>query len=520
MPHITKIHLINFKKFQNVCIPFKKKQNILIGDNEAGKSSVLKAIELVLKGNPSKILDLGLENLFNSDTINDYMAGDRNMENLPEMIVDLYFDDSTQDMYFHGEQNQAKDLAYGISFRCKQNDEFSEQISQVLKQPGAGFPFEFYKCEFQTFAGYPYNRYKKLAKITCIDNSQIGNPYTINEFVRSVYENNVDDVKRIELKQAYHSQKETFKNDKLQELTLENAEFSLALKDSVKNNLETDITVCKNNIPIESHGTGIQCFLKTELALSKLNEKNDVILLEEPENHLSYTNMLKLISKIQKSVQQTFISSHSDLISTRLNLKNCILLNSQSSAPVLLSDLSEDTANFFMKAPDNNMLQFVMSKKAILVEGDAEYILMDRIFKLVTQTDLESSNISVIAVDGKCFKRYLEIAKILNIKTAVITDNDGDYEKNITKNYEAFVLPDGHVKIFADENNNRNTFEVCVYQDNARVCDSLFKTPQRTLEIQDYMIKNKAEAAFALSQSDLPFIVPQYIKAAIEWINQ
>ena len=41
-------------------------------------------------------------------------------------------------------------------------------------------------------------------------------------------------------------------------------------------------------------------------------------------------------------------------------------------------------------------------------------------------------NIGVIAVDGKCFKRYLEISKILGNKVAVITDNDKNYIDNIT----------------------------------------------------------------------------------------
>ena len=59
-----------------------------------------------------------------------------------------------------------------------------------------------------------------------------------------------------------------------------------------------------------------------------------------------------------------------------------------------------------MKAPDNNMLQFVLSNKIILVEGDAEFILMEVLYKRTLTKELSASNIGVIAVDGKCFKRY------------------------------------------------------------------------------------------------------------------
>ncbi|MCS5517283.1 hypothetical protein NWF32_27490 [Pseudomonas qingdaonensis] len=34
-----------------------------------------------------------------------------------------------------------------------------------------------------------------------------------------------------------------------------------------------------------------------------------------------------------------------------------------------------------MKAPDNNVLELALCKKAILVEGDAEFILMDTLYR-------------------------------------------------------------------------------------------------------------------------------------------
>ena len=39
----------------------------------------------------------------------------------------------------------------------------------------------------------------------------------------------------------------------------------------------------------------------------------------------------------------------------------------------------------FIKAPDNNILEFILSKKVILVEGDAEYILAEALFKNSTE---------------------------------------------------------------------------------------------------------------------------------------
>lgn len=94
-----------------------------------------------------------------------------------------------------------------------------------------------------------------------------------------------------------------------------------------------------------------------------------------------------------------------------------------------LNELEKETANFFKKAPDNNVLNFILSRKAILVEGDAEYILLNEFYNYLIGDEPYNDDISIISCGGKTFKRYLKIAKLLNKKVVVITDNDHDYEK-------------------------------------------------------------------------------------------
>ena len=101
---------------------------------------------------------------------------------------------------------------------------------------------------------------------------------------------------------------------------------------------------------------------KTELSINRAVNSIDAVLIEEPENHLSYTKMLELIELIRGSQnRQLFISTHCDLIATRLNLKKCLLLIVHLPMLISLEVLPDDTADFFIKAPDNNMLQFVLS---------------------------------------------------------------------------------------------------------------------------------------------------------------
>ena len=65
------------------------------------------------------------------------------------------------------------------------------------------------------------------------------------------------------------------------------------------------------------------------------------------------------------------------------------------------------------------------------------------------------------------------------------------------------------------------TFEICLYQDNKVLCEELFSPSRKTLTVQDYMLKNKAEAAFCLLDKKANVITPaQYVKDAIQWISE
>jgi putative ATP-dependent endonuclease of OLD family len=64
MPTIRKLMLQNFKQFRQLGLDFDQRHNVLIGDNETGKSSVLLALDLALSGSRNRVENLGFEALF------------------------------------------------------------------------------------------------------------------------------------------------------------------------------------------------------------------------------------------------------------------------------------------------------------------------------------------------------------------------------------------------------------------------------------------------------------------------
>ncbi len=518
---IKRIKLQCFRRFTSLDVNLDSSLNMFVGDNESGKSTLLLALDLALAGSRSKVESISLESLFNSSAIEEFMSSERRIPELPVLFVELYFNEQNNPD-LNGKNNSCRTICDGVQLSCHPMDLLSNEIESILKEKDACFPFEYYEIQFHTFSGKPYAGYNRPVRHISIDSSTINNEYATREYVKDLYFTNVEGTEKNKHQNEYRRHKERFRTDVLSELNARMEKYGFTIRTTGKSNLEADLTIADKGIPIENKGKGQQCFIKTEFALNKPKRQDSlqVILLEEPENHLSHVNMRRLIGQIRESTgRQLFVATHSSLITSRLDLRKCIILNNATNDPASLDSVPDDTAEFFMKAPDNNVLEFILSKRVILVEGNAEYILTECFFSKVTGEAPEHYDTHIIAVGGTSFKRYLDLAMVLNIKTAVIRDNDGNYQANCVERYEQYNSD--HIAVFADQDDERHTFEIWLYADNKDICEDAFGSDRRSLSVKEYMLANKAEAAFALLRDKADNLnVPQYIRNAIEWIKQ
>ena len=521
MATIKRLVLRNFKRFKDLDLEFDPELNILVGGNEAGKTSVLQALDIVLSASRSKVEALGLETLFNAECITEFMASERKIECLPELLVELFLDGIDGQHELDGQNNSKRTYSLGIKMECKPIDEYTKHIRDILTEAQGSFPFEYYAVHFKTFTDDNIFPYKKPLKHLLIDSSQINNEYATREYTRSMYASRATVVQRNLHSFEYRKAKKKFKDDVFKEMNEVLETYKFDVRTSPKASVETDIIITEGAIPIDGKGKGRQCFIKTEFALRNREHALDILLLEEPENHLSHVHMRKLIERIRASEKkQLFIATHSSFIATRLNLKKVLILSEEGpSQTASLKHLSQETADFFMKAPDNNLLELALCKKAILVEGDAEFILLDILYKNSAKgASIDADCVHVISVDGTSFKRYFELAKLLGVKIAAIRDNDRDYQTKCVDNYTGFTS--AFIRVFADANNARHTFEVCMYEDNKNICDGQFLACRKTLTVQDYMLENKTDVAFQLlEKKGAELVAPKYIQEAIAWIR-
>lgn len=514
---IRKVVLSNFKRFTSLTVELSSDINIFAGDNEAGKSTVMSAIDLTLSASRSRIENLGIEALLCKDAIQAFFKSPKKLADLPEMFVELYFTDGT-DPDLKGKVNLRHENAFGLRMSCEPSADYSAEIIEVLAEEADNFPFEFYSIKFTTFGGHQVNPYSKPIRHLLIDGAQIDAEYAQREYTRALYRMHTSPSERGGHENKYRQIKDGFADG---HLAYVNAKFDLKfqVRSSIKSNLESDLQLAEDGVPLEARGRGRQALIKTEFALNKATKPADaigVLLLEEPENHLSHMNMRRLLDSLAKpGDKQLFVSTHSSLVCSRLDLRKVVMMPAGRS----LRDVDPDTADFFCKAPDNYVLEFAMSRRVILVEGDAEFILIAAMYEKATASTMEKDGVHAIAVGGTSFKRYLNLAKILGVRTAVVRDNDGNYGKHCVDNY-AEMIGEG-AQVFADKDDNRSTFEICFYEDNKALCDKLFAAGRRTLTPLEWMLSNKAEAALSLLKNHKEELkVPAYLYDAIAWARK
>ncbi len=517
---ITKIKLINYKRFKNYTIEPKSHINILIGDNESGKSSVLDAIDIVASGNVRRVEALGLDRLINISSVQDFNNGERSYDNLPKMIIELYLK-GNYDHTVNGKNNTDGITCDGIRLICEPNPDFQNEIAESLQDQKDYFPYDYYSIRFSTFADEGYTGYKKKLKSILIDSTNMNSDYATNDFIKRTYfQYTEDDVKERAIhKGKYRQMRDSFRSTSLHNLNARipsGKNYAFGLKASSAMGLEENLMIYEDEISIDSKGTGKQVFIKTDFALERSGTNMDVVLIEEPENHLSHVNLRKLVQRVSNAQNgQLFITTHNSLISTRLELRNLLIMGKETKgSPVSLQNLGESTAKYFMKAPVASVVEFVTSDKVVLVEGPSEYMLFEKFYMAVTDCKSEQDGVHIIDIRGLSFKRYLEIASLTKSKVAVITDNDGDKQRNCIDKYADFA-GNINIEIFSENDNEKRTFEVVLYNDNKILCDQLFGE-----DALDYMLKNKTEAAFSLLDQDKNIVVPDYIKGAIEWIRK
>lgn len=201
-------------------------------------------------------------------------------------------------------------------------------------------------------------------------------------------------------------------------------------------------------------------FIAAELLLLKDDTDGGVklALIEELEAHLHPQVQLRLIGYLQneysKNDVQIIISTHSPILASKINLKNLILLKNGHGYDLAegKTGLRKGDYLFLQRFLDSTRANLFFAKGIIMVEGDAENILLPVIAEILGYP-LEKHGVSIVNVGCTAFLRYSNImvranGSTIGIPVSVVTDCD-------VKAYD--VDPNTKEKVFNEKQEESKT---------------------------------------------------------------
>ena len=311
---IRKVKIHNFKCYRDFEITLEEGLNIVVGDNEAGKSTILEAINLALTGiiSGKSIWNEISQYIFNKEAVDEYITSLNTAPiELPYITIEIFFG-GAENPLMNGDANSDKDnSAEGFCFKIAFNDKYADEYEALVQQGDVkSLPIEYYDITWTTFARDIITTRSIPYKSCLIDSSeyryQSGNDLYLSRIIKGSLE--PEDITSIA--QAHRKMRDTFINDPSieainnkinQDASLTDKKIALSVELVTKNAWENSLVTQLDEIPFHYVGKGEQCVVKTELALAKRTSQNaSIILLEEPENHLSHTRLNQLIKCISE----------------------------------------------------------------------------------------------------------------------------------------------------------------------------------------------------------------------------
>lgn len=486
--HITRVYIEGFKRFTKFDLETNPSFNIIVGDNETGKTSVLEAIGLVLTGQyDGRLIQNAIDPyLFNAATVADYFQKRQKGEhaNPPRILIEAYLqtDDNNPALArLRGTNNSKSEDCPGLALMIEVESDHMDALRDYAADESnlTVLPVEFYRATWRSFTSNGVNLKNLPFRTVMIDTSLARVYRGPNRFVSQRVNDVLSEQQQRELSLAYKKLRHGFTqepgvtaiNNDLETRgnPATTKKLTVQMDMSSRSSWDSAITPHLDDLPFDCAGKGEQCRVQMRLAIAGAAQSR-VLLIEEPENHLSHSNLNMFMDDIRRDCaddRQVIISTHSAFVLNKLGIHNLRLI-SHAGQTTDLTKLKPDTKDYFMKLPGYDTLRLILSKRSILVEGPSDDLIVQRAYKDKHGKLPLEDGVDVIAVGSLAFKRFLEIAALLGSDVQVVTDNDGDVVQLQEKYADYLSGQHPKIKLCYDTDVSCKTLEPQLLKANSR----------------------------------------------------
>lgn len=533
---IDKVRIRGYRKFKDLTFTLHPRFNILVGDNDSGKSTVLEAMGLALTGrvNGRHAADELNPFWFNQDIVKDFFEARARGEEvaLPSIDIEVFLSDRDEFarnlLGAHNSDFPIRECP-GVRMRIEANEDYVHEIEAHVSSGTSMIPVEYYTVDWRSFSDKILTARPKELTTAIIDSRTLRSNNGVDFHLRQVLNDHLEADEKARISLSFRQVKEQMTLEHLESVneTMKQLEggigdepISLAMDQSSRGSWDSSIVPHVAKLPLSMVGQGQQGAIKIALALSRSADRARIAMIEEPENHLSHTSLNMLLKRIENlagSEQQLLITTHSSYVLNRLGLDGLRLVSDGTISE--FSDLAEDTVEYFKKLPGYDTLRMILADKFVLVEGPSDEMLFERFYKDMTGNRPIQDGIDVFSMRGLSVKRCLAVAQLVGKQCAVLRDNDGKSPAELIS--ELASLVDGiRRKAFIGEPILGRTLEPQILTANAdEVKMRRVLGISGRADLETWMTNAKTEAALRIVESDETLTPPPYFREAIGFIR-
>lgn len=186
--HITKVIVKNYRCLKNAAFDLNSHLNILVGNNECGKSTLLEAVNLALSGliNGRSIHTELHTHLFNAEAANEYILSLKiNPKAPPSIIIELYLQDAKELATLKGKNNSLKIDTPGLKIIAEFNEDYKTEYASYIAEPDLirSIPVEYYAVRWRNFADNDVTTRSIPLKACFVDASAIRNNSAASRYI-------------------------------------------------------------------------------------------------------------------------------------------------------------------------------------------------------------------------------------------------------------------------------------------------------------------------------------------------
>lgn len=426
------INKLSIKKFRSIKDgTFRlSTSTALVGENNSGKSSILKALNAFFNINEEERDFIEGKHDYANTSIPSIEVTFKDVPNKPFYVSKLYNNEFTIRLIYH-KRNKKFKYQY-LSVNKKYIDISPEDLFKELNNDiqfyfiPATRDYQQMILSKQNLLWKIINLYLQKAtskrdsispKVTAATNFLKDNYFTkIGKSIKNVYSHN-------------HSFNFILDYEK-------NINYELLLQD-----LTIYITEYDKTFPLNDCGTGIQSLINIALYryLAQIQNANIILGIDEPETHLHPQSQIELIKSIQKSTPsneiQIIFTTHSSVIVNQIEHQDIVLCRKKkNNIRGFETSLCQVPVDFFLlhKLTDIKYYQFYKcinsdffyAKFAIIVESNIDSAIIRQLL-LKAGFDIDLLGISIIELGGVKNLGYpLYLLKDLKIPYIIILDKD------------------------------------------------------------------------------------------------